>query len=116
MSAGPASGLTRATCQTPAPDHRRMATLARVSLAWIVIGGIPRALFYSEFEWANAAGRGQLVALAVKHVVALGFVGFGVWLWRRLGVRVAEARRGAEDVRRDPVPRRPCVKTSGERR
>lgn len=75
--------------------HARMRTLARISLAWIVLGGIPRTIFYSEFEWANAAGRGQVAALAVKHVVFFVVVGFGVWSWRRLGRRVAEAARVA---------------------
>lgn len=73
--------------------HRRMTRLARFSLAWIVLGGIPRTIWYGEFEWANAAGRGQVVALVVKHVLAAGFVGAGIWLWLRLRRRVAEAVR-----------------------
>lgn len=72
----------------------RMATLARVSLAWIVLGGIPRVIWYREFEWANAAGRGQVVALAVKHVVAFALVGYGAALWLRLRRRI-EAIRAA---------------------
>jgi hypothetical protein len=75
--------------------HARMARLARVSLAWIVLGGIPRTLFYTEFEWANAAGRGQVVALGVKHVVALVLVVLGASLWIRLRRRVSEAARVA---------------------
>ncbi len=77
--------------------HRSLARLARLSLAWIVIGGIPRTIFYSEFEWANAAGRGQVAALVVKHVVAFAFVASGAFLWVKLGRRVAEIR-GALDV------------------
>lgn len=74
--------------------HRAMTGLARVSLAWIVLGGIPRTIWYGDFEWANAAGRGQVVALVVKHVVALAFVAGGVVLWTRLRRRVAEIRAG----------------------
>jgi hypothetical protein len=70
----------------------RMGKLARFSLAWIVLGGIPRTIWYGEFEWANAAGRGQVVALAVKHVVAFAFVAAGVVLWARLRRRVAAVR------------------------
>lgn len=70
----------------------RMTKLARFSLAWIVLGGIPRTIWYGEFEWANAAGRGQVVALFVKHVVAFGFVAAGVVLWARLRRRVAAVR------------------------
>jgi hypothetical protein len=72
--------------------HASMAKLARFSVAWIVLGGIPRTIFYVEFEWANAAGRLQVPALVVKHVLAFGFVAGGVWGWRRLSRRVAEVR------------------------
>jgi hypothetical protein len=68
--------------------QRAMAKLARFSLAWIVLGGIPRTIWYAEFEWANAAGRGQVAALVVKHVVAFVLVLFGVAFWRRLRARV----------------------------
>lgn len=72
--------------------HGSMARLARFSLAWIVLGGIPRTIFYAEFEWASAAGRGQVAALLVKHVLAFGFVGAGAWLWLKLRRRVREVR------------------------
>ena len=77
--------------------QRDMARLARFSLAWIVLGGIPRTIFYSEFEWANAAGRGHVAALLVKHVLAFAFVAAGVWLWVKLRRRVlqVEAEHGA---------------------
>ena len=70
--------------------QRALVKLARFSLAWIVLGGIPRTIWYADFEWANAAGRGQVVALAVKHVVAFALVVFGVAFWRRLKARVRE--------------------------
>ena len=72
--------------------HGSMTRLARFSLAWIVLGGIPRTIFYAEFEWASAAGRGQVAALLVKHVLAFGFVGAGAWLWLKLRRRVREVR------------------------
>jgi hypothetical protein len=73
--------------------QRSMVKLARFALAWIVLGGIPRTIWYVEFEWANAAGRGQVPALVVKHVVAAILVVYGVAFWRRLRsrVRVVEA-------------------------
>jgi hypothetical protein len=70
--------------------HRSLSRLARLSLVWIVLGGIPRTIWYADFEWANAAGRGQVAALAVKHVVAFTLVGFGVAFWVRLRRRVRE--------------------------
>jgi hypothetical protein len=74
--------------------QRSMARLARFSLAWIVLGGIPRTIWYVDFEWANAAGRGQVTALAVKHVVAAVLVVGGVFFWRRLKARVREVEAG----------------------
>lgn len=76
--------------------HRSMTRLVRFSLAWIVLGGIPRTIFYVDFEWANAAGRGQVAALVVKHVIAFAFVAGGAWLWARLRRRVAEVRASLE--------------------
>jgi hypothetical protein len=38
------------------------------ALGAVVLGGIPRMIFYYDYEWLPAAGRGQVVALAVKHV------------------------------------------------
>ncbi len=70
--------------------HRSMTRLARFSLAWIVLGGIPRTIFYTRFEWANAAGHAQIPALLVKHVIAFSLVGAGVSLWLRLRRRVRE--------------------------
>ncbi len=81
--------------------HRAMARLARFSLAWIVLGGIPRTIWYGEFEWANAAGRGQVVALVVKHVVAFAFVAAGAVLWTRLRRRVAAVRAELGVTERD---------------
>ncbi len=74
--------------------HSSLARLARFSLAWIVVGGIPRTIWYTRFEWANAAGRGQVVALAVKHVAAFALVVYGAAFWLRLRRRVAEVRAG----------------------
>lgn len=68
--------------------QRAMAKLARFALAWIVLGGIPRTIWYVDFEWNHFAGKGQVPALIAKHVVALVFVVFGVVFWRRLKARV----------------------------
>jgi hypothetical protein len=84
--------MTRAWDRTGTPAaagllaalHRGMTRLAGLSLAWIVVGGVPRVYFYESFEWANAAGRGQVAALAVKHVLMFTLVGGGGYLWLRL--------------------------------
>lgn len=73
--------------------YNGITRLAKFSLAWIIIGGIPRTIFYTEFEWANAAGKGQITALIVKHILALIFVGSGAHIWIRLHKRVKELRK-----------------------
>jgi hypothetical protein len=69
--------------------YRGMARLARLALAWIFVGGVPRIYFYESFEWANAAGRGQVPALLVKHVMMFALVALGGVSWWRLRQRVA---------------------------
>jgi len=67
--------------------YRQMGRIFRFALYWIVIGGIPRTIFYTSFEWANAAGKGQVPALVVKHVLMVVMVVFGITAWRRLKAR-----------------------------
>lgn len=69
--------------------------LARFSLAWIILGGIPRTIFYTRFEWANAAGKSQIPALIVKHVLAFVFVGAGAYLWMKIHKRVTMIKNKA---------------------
>lgn len=78
--------------------YRRMAALAKFSLVWIVLGGIPRTIFYMDFEWANAAGKGQVPALIVKHILMFILVGLGVWGWHglRRRKRILETQSGVK--------------------
>ena len=48
------------------------------------MGGVPRTIYYTRFEWANAAGKGQVTALIIKHVVMAVLVVVGIVCWRRL--------------------------------
>ena len=70
--------------------YKSMTKLARFSLYWILIGGVPRTLFYKDFEWVTAVQHGQVPALIVKHILAFTFVGIGVHLWIRLKHRVKD--------------------------
>ncbi len=63
--------------------YSAMCGIARFSLLWILAGGIPRTLFYRDFEWANAVEHGQAAALILKHVMAFFLVALGAWLWKR---------------------------------
>ena len=58
---------------------RRLSLVTRLSLAWVILGGIPRALAYQDFEWVEAAGDGQIVALVAKHVVLVAMVALALY-------------------------------------
>lgn len=72
--------------------HARLVKFFRFALWWIILGGIPRTIFYTSFEWANAADKLQVPALMVKHVLMFVLVVWGVIAWRRLKQKVAALR------------------------
>ena len=57
--------------------HQKMVKLFRYALWWVLIGGVPRTIFYTSFEWANAADKLQVPALMVKHVLIVTPGGLG---------------------------------------
>lgn len=73
--------------------YRGVTRLAKFSIAWILIGGIPRVLAYKEFEWANAAGKGQIPALIIKHILFFIVVGTGAYFWMKIGRRIKELKK-----------------------
>ena len=72
--------------------NRQMVKLFKFALWWVVLGGVPRTIFYTSFEWANAAGNHQIAALGVKHVMMFTVVVWGVIAWRRMQKTVAKLR------------------------
>lgn len=52
--------------------------------AALILGGIGRTLAYESFEWNEAAGRGQVAALVVKHVLLVAVVVLGTYIQHRL--------------------------------
>jgi len=70
--------------------YRRMVKLFRFALWWVILGGVPRTIFYTSFEWANAADKMQVPALMVKHVMIVTLVVWGIIAWRRLKRKVAD--------------------------
>ena len=77
--------------------HSRMVKFFHFALWWIVIGGIPRTIFYTSFEWANAADKLQVPALMVKHILMFVLVIGGIIAWRRLKQKVAGLRATLPD-------------------
>jgi hypothetical protein len=59
--------------------------IAKGSLVWILLAGVPRIIFYTRFEWSDLAGDLQIVAIAIKHVVMFLLVGMGAHFWIKLG-------------------------------
>lgn len=57
---------------------------------WVVIiaGGAVRTWAYREYEWAPYAGRGQVTALVIKHVILVGLVIAGLVAQRRISRRI----------------------------
>ena len=73
-------------------SYDSMTSLAKFALAWIILGGIPRTYFYTEFEWSHYAGKSQIPALIIKHILAFVFVSAGAHLWIRIRSKVREIR------------------------
>ena len=57
---------------------------ARVCWAMLILLGIGRTLSYEKFEWAEAAGSGQVAALALKHVLLVSLIIWGTIIQLRL--------------------------------
>jgi len=72
--------------------HRQMVKFFKFSLWWIIIGGVPRTIFYASFEWNHFADKQQVPALMVKHVLMAAAVIYGIRAWRRLKIKVAGLR------------------------
>jgi len=62
--------------------------IARYSLEWIIIAGIPRIIFYKQFEWSSMAGDLQVIAIGIKHIVMFLLVGMGVYYWVKLNKKI----------------------------
>lgn len=76
--------------------YARLRFLIVVSLLWILAGGVVRTWAYRQYEWLPAAGRGQVPALVVKHVLILAAVVIGIRFWRRTQCLVSEMKREME--------------------
>jgi hypothetical protein len=65
---------------------RLFRTLSRVThwaLAFVLIGGVVRAINFMEYEWNPAVGKGLIPAIAVKHVLLVGLTVFALVVQRK---------------------------------
>lgn len=62
------------------PKHlfSRLLRVSWIALAYIIAGGVLRATYFMDFEWNPAVGKGQVVALVVKHVILVTMTVIGV--------------------------------------
>lgn len=54
------------------------------AIAWIIVGGIPRTIFFTRYEWDPAVVKGIVPALIAKHTLMLVAVVLGCVMWRRV--------------------------------
>lgn len=67
-----------------AQAYPALRTFARAALVWIILGGIPRTIFFTRYEWDPAVVKGIVPALVVKHVFMVCAVIVGAIMWRRM--------------------------------
>ena len=66
--------------------YRRLTRLFHWALAWIVIGGIPRTIWFQAVEWnmADPSNKYLFTALMIKHALMWVFVIAGSLIWARM--------------------------------
>jgi len=79
-----------------ARSYRSLTLFARGALAWIILGGIPRTIFFYRAEFIPAAQKNIVPDLAVKHIVLVSAVVIGAIMWVRLG-KIAKAELAKAD-------------------
>ena len=70
--------------------YRRFSRWAAYSLAWIVVGGIPRVLAFNQYEFIPAAQKEIVPVLVFKHLILFGLVLTGMFLWRKVYLKAKE--------------------------
>ncbi len=63
--------------------YKPLTLFARVSLAWIIIGGVFRTIFFNFAEFIPASQKNIIPDLMIKHIVLVSAVIAGAILWRR---------------------------------
>ena len=70
--------------------YRTLTRFAWGALAWIIIGGIPRTIFFNQYEFIPAETKGIVADLIIKHVLLVSAVIAGSIMWVRIG-KIAKA-------------------------
>lgn len=76
--------------------YETLTKFAWGALIWIVLGGIPRVIFFRTHEFIPAIEKGLYTALGIKHAVMFSAVVIGLLLWRSVRKKIdASAGRDA---------------------
>lgn len=81
--------------QALARAYPTLRWFALVAFAWILLGGVPRTIFFTRYEWDPAVLKGIVPALMVKHVFMVSAIVVGAVMWFRVA-RIA--RTGADEA------------------
>lgn len=73
--------------------YPKMLHLTAGSFIFLIFAGVIRSFTYKSYEWAEAAGRGQVVALMIKHVILFILFGYGIYLWVKVYRRIKVLRK-----------------------
>lgn len=76
--------------------YRTLTRFAWGALAWIIVGGIPRTIFFNQYEFIPADTKGIVADLAIKHALMFTAVVAGGIMWIRMG-KIARAELEASD-------------------
>ena len=73
---------------------RRLLRVACAAFAVVLAGGVVRTVTFREYEWMEAAGRGQVSALVVKHVILASLAAAALAACVRVRSRLREGGKG----------------------
>ena len=74
--------------------YPKMLHLAAGSFIFLLFAGVIRTFTFREYEWLEAAGKGQVYVLVIKHILLFSLFGYGLYLWIRVHKRVKRMREG----------------------
>jgi hypothetical protein len=69
------------------------------ALIWIIIGGIPRTIFFPTYEFIPAEQKGIVLDLVIKHILLVSTVIAGAIMWVRMGKLAKEYLANETDGR-----------------
>ena len=71
---------------------QKLSRITYGAFIYVLLAGAVRAYYFQEFEWNPAVGRGQTVALILKHIILFSVTGFGIVVHRRYQKRYGKVR------------------------